>query len=122
MRRRQVRAVISRPGQTTLFIPPNHPLPLDANGVPITPPNTPTATETGMPANAFNPFNPFEQIISGDSRARVSEFGNRLFDNETDAWLATLGFKGDKLFAGTWGYDAVWRYSQLKNAQVVQHV
>jgi iron complex outermembrane recepter protein len=109
-------------GQTTLAIPPNHPLPLDANGVPITPANTPTATETGVPAGAFNPFNPFEQIISGDSRARVSEFGNRLFDNETDAWLTTLGVKGDKLFDGTWGYDAGWRYSQLKNVQVGQQV
>jgi iron complex outermembrane recepter protein len=103
-------------GQTTLAIPPNSPL----GGV--SPPNTPTFAETGVPADAFNPFNPFNQIISGASRARVSEFGNRLFDNETDAWLATLGFKGDKLFDGSWGYDAGWRYSQLKNVQVGQQV
>src|SRR5439155_7526656 len=43
------------------------------------------------------------------------EFGNRLFDNETDAWLSTIGIRGDKLFNGTWGYDAAFRYSQLKN-------
>jgi iron complex outermembrane receptor protein len=109
-------------GQTTLAIPANHPLPLDANGVPITPPNTPTAAETGVPADAFNPFNPFEQIISGATRARLADFGNRLFDNETDAWLTTLGVKGDKLFDGTWGYDAGWRYSQLKNVQTGQQV
>ena len=46
-------------GQTTLAIPPHSPL----GGV--SPPNTPTFAETGVPADAFNPFNPFEQIISG---------------------------------------------------------
>ncbi|MBA3543961.1 MAG: TonB-dependent receptor [Chthoniobacterales bacterium] len=98
-------------GQTTLAIPPRTPL----NGV--SPPNTPTFAETNVPANAFNPFNPFDQIISGGSRARLAEFGNRLFDNETDAFLATVGVRGDKLFDGTWGYDAGFRYSQLKNTQ-----
>ena len=66
-------------------------------------PNTPTHAETGAPADAFNPFNPFDQIISGGTRARLAEFGNRLFDNETDAWLSTLGIKGDKLFDGSLG-------------------
>ena len=97
-------------GQTTLAIPPQSPIAPGAE-----PPNTPTHTETGLPADAFNPFNPFQQIISGGTRARLAEFGNRLFDNETDAWLSTIGFKGDKLFDGTWGYDAAFRYSQLKN-------
>ena len=97
-------------GQTTLAIPPQSPIAPGAE-----PPNTPTHAETGVPADAFNPFNPFQQIISGGTRARLQEFGNRLFDNETDAWLSTIGFKGDKLFDGTWGYDAAFRYSQLKN-------
>jgi iron complex outermembrane recepter protein len=97
-------------GQTILAIPPNSPIAPGAE-----PPNTPTHAETGVPADAFNPFNPFEQIISGGTRARLAEFGNRLFDNETDAWLSTIGIKGDKLFDGTWGYDAGFRYSQLKN-------
>jgi len=104
-------------GQTTIAIPPHSPIAPGAE-----PPNTPTHLETGVPANAFNPFNPFEQIISGSTRARLADFGNRLFDNETDAVLATLGVKGDKLFDGTWGYDAGWRYSQLKNVQVGQQV
>ena len=65
--------------------------------------------------DAFNPFNPFQQIISGGSRARLAEFGNRLFDNESDAFLATLGVRGDKLFDGNWGYDLGYRYSQIKN-------
>src|SRR5947207_1627078 len=103
-------------GQTTLAIPPHSPL----GG--ISPPNTPTFNETGVPADAFNPFNPFEQIISGATRARLADFGNRLFDNETDAVLTTLGVKGDKLFDGSWGYDAGWRYSQLKNVQTGQQV
>ena len=98
-------------GQTTLAIPPQTPL----DGV--APPNTPTYAETGVPPDAFNPFNPFNQIISGGSRARLAEFGNRLFDNETDAFLATVGVKGDKLFDGSWGYDAAFRYSQIKNTQ-----
>ncbi len=98
-------------GQTTLAIPPRTPL----DGV--SPPNTPTYAETGVAPNAFNPFNPFDQIISGGSRARLAEFGNRLFDNETDAFLATVGVRGDRLFDGSWGYDAAFRYSQLKNTQ-----
>ena len=95
-------------GQTTLAIPPR----TNLNGQ--TPFGGPTFAETGVPADAFNPFNPFNQIISGGSRARLLEFGNRLFDNETDAFLATLGFKGDKLFDGNWGYDFGFRYSKVK--------
>ena len=48
------------------------------------------------------------------SRARLLEFGNRLFDNATDSFLVTLGARGDKLFDGTWGYDFGFRYSQVK--------
>src|SRR5438270_10994425 len=99
-------------GQTILAIPPHSPIAPGSE-----PPNTPTHAETGVPADAFNPFNPFEQIISGGTRARLAEFGNRLFDNETDAWLSTIGIKGDKLFDGSWGYDTGFRYSQLKNVQ-----
>src|SRR5437764_2394093 len=104
-------------GQTILAIPPHSPIAPGAE-----PLNTPTHAETGVPADAFNPFNPFQQIISGYTRACLSDFGNRLFDNETDAWLTTLGVKGDKLFDGSWGYDAGWRYSQLKNVQTGQQV
>ena len=99
-------------GQTILAIPPSTPHP-DGS----TPFGGPTYAETGMTPGAFNPFNPFDQIISGGTRARLAEFGNRLFDNETDAFLTTVGIKGDKLFDGSWGYDAAFRYSQLKNIQ-----
>src|SRR4029450_9955626 len=108
------------PGSPTLFIPPNHPFTNDISGAPGGPPvGTPTAAEVGMPSGAFNPFNPFQQIISGTSRARLFEFGNRLFDNENIAELFTVGVKGDKLFNGSWGYDGAFRYSQIQQqAQV----
>ena len=99
-------------GQQTIAIPPNSPLP---GGV--TPVNTPTFAETGLPVDAFNPFNPFEQIISGGSRARLAEFGNRKIDSDVDSFISTLGVKGDKLFDGTWGYDAGFRYSQVKDTE-----
>jgi outer membrane receptor protein involved in Fe transport len=96
------------PGAQTIAIPPGTVL----NGV--APPNTPTFEETGVPPDAFNPFNPFNQIISGGSRARLLEFGNRLFDNTTDNFFADIGLRGDKLFDGTWGYDGGFRYSKVK--------
>jgi iron complex outermembrane receptor protein len=104
-------------GQTTLAIPPRVPNPAGT-----TPFGGPTYAETGVTPGAYNPFNPFNQIISGGTRARLAEFGNRLFDNETDAYLATLGVKGDKLFDGTWGYDGGFRYSQIKNTQTGKQV
>ncbi|MEP7071229.1 MAG: TonB-dependent receptor [Verrucomicrobiota bacterium] len=104
-------------GSTPLAIPPNHPLP---GGV--TPPNTPTFDETGLPVGAFNPFNPFEQIISGGTRARLAEFGNRLEDSEADAFLGTIGIRGDKLFDGSWGYDAGFRFSEIKDNEQLKTV
>ena len=97
-------------GQITIAIPPREPNPAGT-----TPLGGPTYADTGLAPGAFNPFNPFNQIISGGSRARLAEFGNRLFDNETDAFLGTFGFRGDKLFDGTWGYDTGFRYSEVKN-------
>jgi outer membrane receptor protein involved in Fe transport len=98
------------PGFTTLAIPPRV-----ANPAGTTPFGGPTYAETGVTPGAFNPFNPFNQIISGGTRARLAEFGNRLFDNESDAYLGTVGFRGNKLFDGSWGYDTGFRYSQIRN-------
>ncbi|MFN2622249.1 MAG: TonB-dependent receptor plug domain-containing protein [Chthoniobacterales bacterium] len=98
------------PGFVTIAIPPRV-----ANPAGTTPFGGPTYAETGVAPGAFNPFNPFNQIISGGTRARLAEFGNRLFDNESEAWLGTIGFRGDKLFDGTWGYDTGFRYSEIKN-------
>ena len=94
------------PGLTTLAIPPQAP------GATV---GGPSYEETGVPMGAFNPFNPFQQIISGGTRSRLVEFGNRIADNETDAFFSTIGLKGDKLFDGSWGYAAFFRYSQIKN-------
>src|SRR6266536_2665834 len=91
------------PGSPTIFVPPNSPFP---GGVP--PFGGPTSAEVGMSPTAFNPFNPFEQIISGGTRARIFDFGNRLIDNENIAERFTVGVKGDKLFNGTWGYDGAF--------------
>jgi iron complex outermembrane receptor protein len=113
------------PGFVTIAIPPH----MDLNGVALN--NTPRfigepgsgpggalapgENPTSVPPNAFNPFNPFNQILSGGSRARLAEFGNRLEDNTSNAFLATLGIKGDKLLDGNWGYDAGFRYSEIEN-------
>jgi iron complex outermembrane recepter protein len=105
------------PGLGVIAIPPNHPLP---GGSP--PPNTPTLAETGLPVNAYNPFNPFEQIISGATNARLADFGNRLVVEENLAELFTIGIKGDKLFNGSWGYDAAFRYSQIQNTSELRNV
>jgi iron complex outermembrane receptor protein len=105
------------PGVFTVFIPPHAPLAAGTE-----PPHTPTATEVGAAPGAFNPFNPFGQFISGGSRARVADFGNRLFDTENEAWLTTIGIKGDKLFDGSWGYDAAFRYSQILDIARIQDV
>src|SRR6266478_1866873 len=110
------------PGNFTVFIPPGpNPLPF-VGGVTVTPPGTPTAAEVGMPAGAFNPFNPFEQIISGGTRARLADFGNRTFDNENIAERFTIGVKGDKLFNGTWGYDGAFMYSQFMQIERIRDV
>ncbi|MEO8438896.1 MAG: TonB-dependent receptor, partial [Spartobacteria bacterium] len=97
------------PGNVILAIPPHAPGPTLGG---------PTYEETGVPLGAFNPFNPFQQIISGGTRARLAEFGNRIVNRETDSFLSTLGVKGEKLFDGSWGYDAGFRYSEIKNTAI----
>jgi len=105
------------PGNFAIFIPPHAPIVAGAE-----PPNTPTAAEVSAPTGAFNPFNPFGQFISGQSQARIADFGNRLIDTENEAWLTTIGIKGDKLFDGSWGYDGAFRYSQILSIFRIQDV
>jgi outer membrane receptor protein involved in Fe transport len=124
-------------GQPTLAIPPHS----DLNGV--APPNTPRfvgqpqggtidpitgkfvpnpgEVQTNVPVDAFNPFNPFNQIISGGTRARIFDFGDRLIDTENEAWLSTIGVKGDKIFGSNWGYDTGFRYSQIYTIAQIQN-
>src|SRR5438034_1471620 len=103
------------PGRLALFVPPNHPFP---GGVPLF--GGPTPAEVGMSPSAFNPFNPFEQIISGSTTARIFDFGDRFVDNENIAERFTIGAKGDKLFNGTWGYDGAFMYSQVQQISKFQ--
>lgn len=63
---------------------------------------------------AFNPFNPFNQDISDGSRGRLAEFGNRLLRNETDAFMATTGLKGENVY-GKWNFDASLSYSTIRD-------
>jgi iron complex outermembrane receptor protein len=94
-------------GQVTIAIPPHAP------GATL---GGPTYEDTGVPFGAFNPFNPFQQIISGlNSRYRLADFPNRIFVDTTDAIMTTAGLKGDKLFGGSWGYNAAFRYSEIKD-------
>jgi iron complex outermembrane recepter protein len=102
-------SAFEQPGHPILAIPPHSP------GAVL---GGPSYEETGLPFGAYNPFNPFQQIISGNTRGRLAEFGNRLFDNETDAFFSSLGLKGDKLFDGNWGYYASYRYSRIENTSV----
>jgi iron complex outermembrane recepter protein len=105
------------PGRKTLFIPPQHPVAATnpASGQPFGILGGLTAEDVGAPQGAFNPFNPFQQFISGFTLGRVQEFGNRLLDDESDAFMTTLGLRGDKLLDGSWGYDTAFRYSELKH-------
>ncbi len=102
----------------------NFSTPGEASTVPplAIPPRAPGATlggpsyaDVGLPTGAYNPFNPFQQIISGESRGRPFEFGPRDFDTVTNTFFTTVGLHGDKLFNGTWGYDAAFRYSRAES-------
>jgi iron complex outermembrane recepter protein len=95
-----------QPGETTVAIPPH------ARGPVV---GGPSYQETGLAVGSFNPFNPFQQIISGGSRYRLAEFPERVELDTTKAFLSTLGVKGDKLFDGTWGYDGAFRYSEVRD-------
>jgi len=111
------------PGSFVIFVPPNHPLPIDpVTGQEVFPKHTSSPAEVNEPRGAFNPFNPFEQIISQNSRARIADFGNRVFLNENEAWMSTIGIKGDKLFDGSWGYDGAFRYSQILSVEQTKDV
>jgi iron complex outermembrane recepter protein len=102
-----------RPGIVSIGIPPHAPGPTLGG---------PTYESTNLPMGSFNPFNPFQQIIAGSSRYRLVDFPDRIVDDTTEAFMTTLGLKGDKLFDGSWGYDAGFRYSQIRDAATGNYV
>jgi len=91
-------------GQTELVIPARttSPLPL------------PDGRARAAVAGAFNPFNPFNVDIAGTSRARLAEFGNRIFRNNTDATMIVAGIKGENI-AGKWNFDSGYSYSAVRD-------
>ncbi len=66
-------------------------------------------------AGAYNPFNPFNIDITGGTRARLAEFGNRIYRNNTDALLLTFGLKGENIM-GHWNFDTGYSYSSIRDA------
>ncbi|MEO7932107.1 MAG: TonB-dependent receptor [Chthoniobacterales bacterium] len=68
---------------------------------------------------AYNPNNPFNQDISGSSRFRLAEFGNRVYEDETDAVIFQGGIKGRNL-PGNWGYDLSANYSRVKTTSTAR--
>ena len=72
-----------------------------------------TAQRLAAPG-AFNPNNPFNQDIADGSRGRLTEFGNRIIRNRTDAVMATAGLKGENI-AGRWNFDGSFSYSAIRD-------
>ena len=91
-------------GSTELVIPANTASPL---------PTTDGRARAAV-AGAYNPFNPFNQDITGGTRARLAEFGNRIFRNNTDAVLFTAGIKGENIM-DKWNFDAGYSYSTIRD-------
>jgi iron complex outermembrane recepter protein len=75
----------------------------------------PGRTGRAAAAGAYNPFNPFNVDITGGTRARLAEFGNRIYRNETDAFLVTFGVRGENIIEN-WNFDAAFSYSQIQDA------
>jgi outer membrane receptor protein involved in Fe transport len=98
-------------GQTELIIPGN-----TANPLPTTDGSTRAQLVAAgrIKAGAFNPFNPFNQDITGGTRARLAEFGNRIFRNQTDALLLTTGLKADNIM-GKWNFDGGYSHSSIRD-------
>jgi len=90
------------PGQTELVIPARtaNPLPM-ADG-----------RDRAAPVGAYNPFNPFNTDIAGGTRFRLKEFGNRIFHDLTESFMATAGLKIDSV-ADRFDIDAGFRYSEV---------
>ncbi|HWA85100.1 MAG TPA: TonB-dependent receptor plug domain-containing protein [Opitutus sp.] len=121
------------PGQTTLVIPARTANPIltvvdgDGNisqvaaGTPL-PAGDSTGAGTMVDANglvqrvaapgAYNPFNPFNQDITDATRFRTKEFGNRIFDDTNEAFMGTVGVRGDNIL-DKFNFDAGLRYSEI---------
>ena len=68
----------------------------------------------GVPVDAFNPWNLFNEDISGFTRMRIWEHGNRVDVDTTDAFLATVGLRVDDMADTSWDLDVSVRYSRIE--------
>lgn len=96
------------PGGISLVIPARTDNPI------LTPDEIANDNTRNAAPGAYNPFNPFNQDFSGGTRARLAEFGNRIYRDTNDALNATLGIRSDSLF-GNWNIDASLSYSSIVN-------
>ena len=96
------------PGQTTIVIPARTPTPF------LTAAESAAGLGRTAPAGAFKPFNPFNQDISGSSRIRLAEFGNRVYHNRNTAFAVTGGVRFENILE-KWNLDANLRYSEIQN-------
>ncbi len=122
------------PGQTTLVIPARTPNPIlsvvDGESGALIQVGAGTALPAGdspgpgttvdaagnvqrvAAPGAYNPNNPFNQDITDGTRFRTKEFGNRIFHDTNEAFMATAGIRGDNLF-DKFSFDAGFRYSEV---------
>ena len=96
------------PGQISIVIPARTPNPI------LTPAEIAAGGVRTAAAGAFNPFNPFNQDISGSSRIRLAEFGNRVYENRNTAFAVTGGLKIDNI-NDKWSLDTKLRWSAINN-------
>ena len=88
------------PGSIELVIPAHTATPLP----------TPDGRARAAVAGAYNLFNPFNVDITGGTKFRLVDFGNRILDTDNDAFIATAGIKLDHI-ADKWNFDLGARYS-----------
>ncbi len=90
------------PGSVEYVIPANTPNPLPL----------PDGRARAAAAGAYNPYNPFNIDITGGTKFRLFEFGNRVLRTDSDAFMATAGVRVDNVL-GTWNFDSGMRYSTI---------
>jgi outer membrane receptor protein involved in Fe transport len=95
------------PGSTTLVIPARTPNPI------LTPFEQAQGTRTAV-AGAYNPFNPFNQDLSDNTRMRLAEFGNRTIVDHNRAFAFTSGLRFENV-AEKFNVDLKARYSLIQN-------
>jgi len=97
----------ANPGGVTLVVPARTP-------DPILTPNEEDAGRRTAAEGAFNPFNPFNQDFAGGTRARLAEFGNRIYRTTNQAFSGVVGIRGEKVMEN-WNWDLSGNYSQIQS-------